>query len=279
MQYDIATSEIPGGLRIQIETPAGAASADLPGFGSVAAFARSVMRLSDDFAAASRAAKPGKKVSCRKGCGVCCRQLVTVSAPEAFLVGEWLDACPEETRGRFASRSEDAECRLRQSGLLDSLSGLSDPALTDAVHYERARAYFELRIPCPFLEDESCGIYGSRPSLCREYLVSSPASRCADPFQAGIERLPAPLMLRDALAAAWAGLTGRELEFIPLPLVPVRRLPAGSGLLGPQDMRRLQKRFAEALEIHLGAFGDTREKHAANLGRDRRPDARRTDCN
>ena len=36
------------------------------------------------------------------------------------------------------------------------------------------REYFQLGIPCPFLEEESCSIYHDRPITCREYLVTSP---------------------------------------------------------------------------------------------------------
>jgi len=42
-----------------------------------------------------------------------------------------------------------------------------------------SRRYFDARIPCPFLEHGSCGVYPERPMVCREYNVTTPASLCA----------------------------------------------------------------------------------------------------
>jgi Fe-S-cluster containining protein len=39
--------------------------------------------------------------------------------------------------------------------------------------------YFELGIPCPFLEAESCSIHTQRPMICREYMVTSDPAHCA----------------------------------------------------------------------------------------------------
>ncbi|HEY4330425.1 MAG TPA: YkgJ family cysteine cluster protein, partial [Phycisphaerae bacterium] len=40
------------------------------------------------------------------------------------------------------------------------------------------KKYFDLRIACPFLENELCSIYTDRPLVCREYQVTSPVSHC-----------------------------------------------------------------------------------------------------
>jgi len=53
-------------------------------------------------------------------------------------------------------------------------------------------AYFALRVPCPFLEEESCSIHPDRPLVCREYLVTSPAELCAGPTQEGVTPVPVP---------------------------------------------------------------------------------------
>jgi len=57
---------------------------------------------------------------------------------------------------------------------------------------ELSLAYFALRIPCPFLEDESCSIHAERPLVCREYLVTSPPELCAGPAQEGVTPVAVP---------------------------------------------------------------------------------------
>jgi Fe-S-cluster containining protein len=121
----------------------------------------------------------GKTVSCAKGCGACCRQLVPISATEARGIRALLDGLPEprqsEIRGRFLA----ARRRLEEAGLLDRLlsSRSFDPGASEPFGLE----YFHLGVPCPFLEEEACSIYEERPIACREYLVTSDPLHCARP--------------------------------------------------------------------------------------------------
>lgn len=45
-----------------------------------------------------QAAAGGRVVSCRKGCGACCRQLVPLAWSEAYQPGELVNALPEPRR-------------------------------------------------------------------------------------------------------------------------------------------------------------------------------------
>lgn len=128
---------------------------------------------------------PGKRVSCRKGCGACCRQLVPISEVEALHLARIVAGLPAEVRARVTERFGKAVAQLEQQGLLSSLTDLIGKS-----REERRRiglAYFNEHIACPFLEDECCSIHAERPSACREYLVTSPASNCAQPTAETVE--------------------------------------------------------------------------------------------
>lgn len=129
------------------------------------------------------AAEAGKTVSCRKGCGACCRQLVPVSPSEGERLVRMVDAMPKERREVLQARFAAAETAIEAAGL-GQREGRSDRELS--------AAYFALGLPCPFLEDESCSIHLERPLICREYLVTSPAELCAGPAQEGVTPLPVP---------------------------------------------------------------------------------------
>ena len=129
------------------------------------------------------AAETGKQISCRKGCGACCRQLVPVSRTEGERLLTLIEAMPKERRTALHARFAVAEAALEGAGLAER------GAKTDR---EMSLAYFALRLPCPFLEEESCSIHPERPLVCREYLVTSPADLCAGPAQEGVTPVAVP---------------------------------------------------------------------------------------
>lgn len=129
------------------------------------------------------AAEAGKAISCRKGCGACCRQLVPISRTEGEALLALVEAMPRERRKAVRARFADAEARIAAAGLAER-GGRSDR--------EMSVAYFALGVPCPFLEEESCSIHPDRPLVCREYLVTSPAELCAGPAQEGVTPVPVP---------------------------------------------------------------------------------------
>ena len=121
----------------------------------------------------------GRTVSCRAGCGACCRQLVPLAEAEARRIRDLVEAMPEPRRSQVRSRFAEALRRFAEAGLLETIRQ------TDILDEERHRQvgldYFRQHIACPFLEDESCSIHPDRPIACREYLVTSPPEHCAEP--------------------------------------------------------------------------------------------------
>lgn len=129
------------------------------------------------------AAEMGKAISCRKGCGACCRQLVPVSRTEGERLLQLVEALPAERRETLKARFAAAEAAIAAAGLKDR-HGRSDRELSTA--------YFALGVACPFLEEESCSIHPERPLVCREYLVTSPAELCSGPKQEGVTPVAVP---------------------------------------------------------------------------------------
>jgi Fe-S-cluster containining protein len=158
-----------------------------------------------------------RTVSCRAGCGACCRQLVPISVAEAYYLARVIGEMPVARRVEITARFAAALQALRERGLLDELRRLVREGDPETMHQFGIR-YFVQGIACPFLEDESCGIHPHRPLACREYLVTSPAAHCAAPEDHPIERVAVPRDLSRALYRLGDGTAGR-LRWLPLVLL------------------------------------------------------------
>jgi Fe-S-cluster containining protein len=187
----------------------------------------------------------GERVSCARGCGACCRQLVPISEPEAHALRDLIDALPAERRATVLARFATARRRLDEAGLLERLDGA--PRLPAGRRRERdgeLRAlgleYFRLGIACPFLDDEACSIHAQRPIACREYLVTSPAAHCAAPAPDTVRMVPL------AGSAAHALRRTGEQDAGPAPWIALVLAPAwtrGRAEEQPRPARELVETF------------------------------------
>ena len=156
----------------------------------------------------------GHSISCRAGCGACCRQLVPISIFEAEALAAWIHTLPVELQQALEGRFHATLLKLREQGILARL----DPATYTEENTERQVAidYLAQRVPCPFLVDESCSIHPFRPLSCREYLVTSPPEFCANPSELQVIGVPIPLKLSTVLYKL-GGLVERDTRgWIPL---------------------------------------------------------------
>ena len=188
----------------------------------------------------------GRPISCRAGCGACCRQMVGLSIPECFYLADYLDSFEPARRKEVQERFDPAEAELTRHGITEFFESASydqEMALNQAVDY------FYLGIPCPFLIDESCGIHEHRPVVCREYNVTSPAVWCADPANNRIAKVPMPQPLSTPLARLTAELTDSTPRLIPLTLC--RRFVAQH-----DDLRRRTWPGLELFQKFLGYLGE-----------------------
>lgn len=175
--------------------------------------------------ALEQARSHGKEISCRAGCGACCRQLVAISVVEAQALADLVAAMPAERQAVVRRRFSDAIARLEEAGLLDPNDAQGDRSIVATDHGARdatlqgvGRRYFELQIACPFLEDESCSIHPDRPIVCREHHVTTPAENCAKLYQVNVDRVEPAARLGEALARTANEVHGMGAFMIPLVL-------------------------------------------------------------
>ncbi|HYT93688.1 MAG TPA: YkgJ family cysteine cluster protein [Gemmataceae bacterium] len=161
----------------------------------------------------------GKQISCKAGCGACCRQLVPITEVEARNIRDLVDGMPEPRRSQVRARFAEARRRLQEAGVLERLEqrGQWSAEEFQTIGLE----YFYLGIPCPFLEDESCSIHPERPITCREYLVTSPAENCSHPTAENIDWVGLAVKVWRELALFAKVAPGAQyLRWVPLVLAP-----------------------------------------------------------
>ncbi|HEY0544237.1 MAG TPA: YkgJ family cysteine cluster protein [Pyrinomonadaceae bacterium] len=160
----------------------------------------------------------GRAVSCKKGCGACCRQLVPLAEMEAHQLVELIESLPEPRRTTVRARFDDAYERLRAAGLLEKLEYPERFQLGEMMEF--GMEYFRQGIACPFLEEESCSIHPSRPIACREYLVTSSPEHCATPTIETVEGVEVPNKVSIALCRLTQDPAKTFIPWVPLILAP-----------------------------------------------------------
>ncbi|HUU45244.1 MAG TPA: YkgJ family cysteine cluster protein [Acidobacteriota bacterium] len=195
--------------------------------------------------AGHREKREGRSVSCRAGCGACCRQMVPLSPPEVFYVADLVATLKPDLRRLISHRFTKVVDVLEKEDLIGQLL---DPEYTDEPVLAIARTYFGLGLPCPFLLAESCSIHQHRPVACREYNVTSPADWCGDPYNHEIAKIPMPLPFSAPLARLTGELTGTKPRLIPLTL-------ALSWAAENADLRRRTWPGLELFEQFMGLLG------------------------
>ncbi len=202
-------------------------------------FARSVTNATVDVAEQAALAD-GKAVSCRKGCGACCRQLVPVSPTEARYLVKYIAGLSPGRRDKVYARFEALEQALKSAGLWETLMR------PEQFPTESIRAfgldYFDLGQACPFLEDEACSIHKERPLSCREFLATTPASHCASPRTETIETVEVPVKFSKAMGRIDQGTRQYQSEWVALSTIIawVRQHPEPpASKTGPKWIERL----------------------------------------
>jgi Fe-S-cluster containining protein len=155
---------------------------------------------------ATQLSETGQTISCKAGCGACCRHMVSLSLFEAEALCAWIRTLPESRQQELARRFHDAFLKLADAGIIDRMAKKGWLTEGDAA----ARLildYLYQRIPCPFLEDERCSIYPIRPLICREHLVTSAPQHCVDPAKLQVAPVYLPLNLSEIL-----NVIGAEVE-------------------------------------------------------------------
>jgi Fe-S-cluster containining protein len=194
--------------------------------------------------------RAGLAVSCKAGCGACCRQMVPLSIFEAETLSAWIRTLSESRQEELAGRFDQALLSLAAAGLIDRMVNEDWLAETESAR-QLALDYFYKRVPCPFLENESCSIYPIRPLICREYLVTSPPQYCADPATLQVAPVQLPLNFSRILNVIGAEVERDSRGWIPLVfLFAWMKADAHPGEAvagaGPQVLYEFVKRISQA---------------------------------
>jgi len=213
-KFEVSLNTPAGQLTMPVEVPTG--------FVPVTAIVPLMRRLGEQAQALEvrQSIAAGQTISCRMGCAACCRMLVPVSAPEAFALQAMIQALPDARRSEMMNKLSDARARLEEAGLLARLTEIAETMqpLTDEEMEPVNREYYALRMPCSFLDNETCSVYENRPAACRELLVTTPAELCQDMVKNQVRALPVPVRISTALGALWSELVGGPARLIPLPI-------------------------------------------------------------
>ena len=172
--------------------------------------------------AVKREAKLGLEIPCTKGCAACCRSLIRISIVEALYIYERIMESERSWRDEIFERFQQTSGMLKENGLAKALENDLVRQPEDVSYDHRlhllSQQYLALHLACPFLDDEICSIYSWRPITCRQYLVTSPASLCVDPFANNVRRLSLSVNATDLLAQVTADVLGEPFRMIALPL-------------------------------------------------------------
>ncbi len=197
--------------------------------------------------------KQGEKISCRKGCAACCRSMVPISEVEARRLRELVESLPDPRRAQVVTRFAEVLCQLDEAGLLDKLR--TREQWTDLENKKVQVEYFLQGIACPFLEDESCTIYGDRPASCREFLVTSPAEKCALPTNEEVRIVKLPFRVMSALARFDTGpATAERIRWVPLVLAlewAIEHPDTSAPRPGPELTRELFQHVADQEDVRV----------------------------
>ena len=217
-----------------------------------------IQALDDSFIAGvtAQTSAAGLHVSCKAGCGACCRQMVPLSIFEAEALTDWIHSLPEERQQELAQRFHQALLKLAAGGLIERMVTEDWLAETDSAR-QLALDYFYQGVPCPFLEDESCSIHSIRPLICREYLVSSSPEHCADPATLKVDPIQMPLNFSRILNAIGAKVEDDSRGWIPLVFLFAwmksgARPGEAVGGIGPQVLYEFVKCMSEAKPRRCG---------------------------
>lgn len=208
-KYTIRIPAVDGSFAMRVHFPSGPTRLQ-----DIVPLAQNISKIQGERSIAFQR-KDGREISCKAGCGACCRQLVPISAPEAFRLADHILCLEDPLRDDFLARVDAVESAIEAAGMMRELEGLTrGEPMGDAISL--ASRYFEKNIACPFLVDESCGVYPERPLMCRDYLVTSPAEYCATPGKYTIRIVPMPPSLSPPLSRVASSLLGGEPVMIPL---------------------------------------------------------------
>ena len=158
--------------------------------------------------------KRGKKISCKAGCGACCRQAVPLAEIEAYRIAELVENMEEPRRSEIRKKFETGCRHFHETGWFERMDEYANLSLEE--RQKTVMEYFYEGVACPFLEHESCSIHQDRPLACREYLVTSPAENCAKPTAETINMVEMNVKPSKILRETARSENLKKINFVPM---------------------------------------------------------------
>lgn len=197
---------------VVIEVPASKCGAD-----AVLPFVRELSNKSIEIAV-KNSLKLGESISCSKGCGACCAQLVPISEIEIQAINQFISNQTKQNQKKIKDRFAAAKQKLEQAGLWENLMTPDQMDLHNKTEF--GLEYFAQGVYCPFLEEGACSIHPVRPVACREYLVTSDAKHCENPGEGNIDGVEIPTRISSALGILLEDEASFVSSWIPLIVAP-----------------------------------------------------------
>lgn len=210
--------------------------------------------------AVRQAEAKGLAISCKNGCGACCRQLGANFRERGAGIRELIERLPPAQKAKVLARFAAARQLLGKAGLLERL--LHPDAVVDAAVVPLGLQYFEVGIACPFSEEESCSIHADRPIACREYLVTSPAQNCAQPGIASVVGVELPAKVSQAVRRIEAD--DASPQWVPLILAPEWADAHRAGPPKHAGVKLVEMRFADLTKLSSALLAPIHSGRATN---------------
>ena len=104
---------------------------------------------------------PGQ-MQCRKGCFLCCSQMFRITLIDAAIVSQAVKRLDSETRKKMQEKARQY-IKRKEEMVLERAKDMNSEDDSEV-------STIGLRLPCPALDENgACGIYESRPIVCRKF--------------------------------------------------------------------------------------------------------------
>jgi Fe-S-cluster containining protein len=153
----------------------------------------------------------GLHIPCKKGCSLCCKNLVPLSDPEALWLNEEISRMPIYEQKVLHRSIEFARRKLLATQPPDFSEKNSKQDISNW--------YAGLNLTCPFLAENVCDIYKSRPLACREHIVTGIRHCNGANTTQNTQILKPPVSVLEAVAQLYAELEKDHIDAIMLPIM------------------------------------------------------------
>lgn len=154
-----------------------------------------------------------EQITCVKGCVYCCYEFATADIRACEAIAYYVSRNDELLEKFIKSYILWRENLAPHAGLVSEICRLQDRIIRGdstvaGALEQRIIEYFNLGIPCPFLENNACLIYEVRPDVCFSQAATTPTEWCS--FKT--EKVPDVIQLLDQPIIT-PFYYGRDLEF------------------------------------------------------------------